>query len=333
MENALWNSVFAVPAGLVDEHLKLCSGPQLKVLLTVLRKNTTAPENIAGFLGLPVADVIDALNYWVRASVLTVSGEPSGSVPERSSPPKTVSEKPAHAQPPPLPVQKEAVPDSGGATQTPGSFRRKLTPRQINELSREDNNIAFLLQESQMILGKPLTPVATDTITALYSYYGMRPEVILMLLQYCVAQNKDNMRYVEKVAAGWIEAGIDTHEKAEREIVNADSRGKLENIIRRLFGIHDRTLITSEREYINSWKDQGLSVELIGIAYERTIEQKGKLSFAYINGILQNWKSKGIASAEQALEEIRRGKKAFSLESADAVGLDEMEQMFRDGDV
>jgi len=326
VENALWNSVFAVPAGLVDKHLKLCGGPELKVLLAVLRNNATAaPENIAGFLGLSVAEVIGALNYWVQAGVLTVSGEAhiaekTQSAPERSAPPQTEPEKPAQ-------------PNSGGYAQTPGSFRRKLTPRQINELSREDGNIAFLLQESQTILGKLLTPVATDTVTALYSYYGMRPEVILMLLQYCVAQNKDNMRYVEKVAAGWIESGIDTHEKAEREIVAAASRGKLENIIRRLFGIHDRALIASEREYINSWKDQGLSVELIGIAYERTIEQKGKLSFAYINGILQNWKAKGIASAEQALEEIRRGKKAFAAESADAAGLDEMEQMFRYGDV
>ena len=32
-----WNSVFAVPASLVDQHIKLASEAQLKVLLYILR--------------------------------------------------------------------------------------------------------------------------------------------------------------------------------------------------------------------------------------------------------------------------------------------------------
>ena len=352
----MWNSVFAVPGALVDEHLKLCGGAALKALLFVLRKNGDAsPEQIAGFLGLPVADVLDALNYWVHLGVLSkIPAEKSCPGQEHApfhkedptSQPRTYELDSFRQNPSPIiredkaaalypqqgqsPLQEDtAIPQP--PTHKPGSFRQKLTPKQINEMSREDGNIVFLLQESQMILGKPITPVATDTITALYSYYGMKPEVILMLLQYCILQGKDNMRYIETVAGGWIEAGIDTHEKAEREIVKAFEREKLENVIRRLFGIHERTLIASERKYISSWKEQGISVELIGLAYERTIEQKGKLSFAYINGILQNWQAKGISSTGQAMEEMR-GKKTPPA-PAKSAATDEMEQIYKYGDI
>ena len=355
VEGALWNSVFAVPGALVDEHLKLCGGAALKALLFVLRKNGDAsPEQISGFLGLPVADVLDALNYWIHLGVL--SKVPAQTFPPEqeqlpaqkanSDPhPRTYQLDNFRQKPSPIsredtatgtydqapPPVREEQPDPRPPAHKPGSHRQRLTPKQINQLGREDGNIAFLLQESQMIMGKPITPVATDAIAALYSYYGMKPEVILMLLGYCISQGKDNMRYIETVAAGWIESGIDTHEKAEREIVKAFEREKLENVIRRLFGIHERALIASERKYINAWKEQGISVELIGLAYERTIEQKGKLSFAYINGILQNWQSKGISSTGQAMEEMR-GKKPPP-PPVKSAGLDKMEQIYKYGDV
>ena len=322
VESALWGSVFAVPGALVDEHLKLCGGAALKVLLLVLRKNGDAtPEYIAKFLGLPVADVLDALGYWVHVGVFSETPASAQELPplEWQKDEDTAKPQPPAQEPPPA--------------HKPGSFRRKLTPSQISELSREDKNVAFLLQEAQMVLGKPITPVITDTLTALYSYYGMSAEVILMLLQYCISQGKDNMRYVETVAAGWIESGINSHEKAEREIVKALEREKLENVIRRLFGIHDRALIASERKYINSWKEQGISVELVGLAYERTVEQKGKLSFAYINGILQNWQSKGITSISQAMEEMRGGKKTPPSTAAKSARLEKMERMYMQGDV
>jgi len=326
IDSTLWDSVFAVPGKLVDEHLKLCGGAALKALLLVVRKNgDVQPEQISDFLGLPVADVLDALNYWIHLGVLTETTAEQPRATEGLHPATNTSHRPQQKP-------KEDIPSAKQPTPEPGSFRRKLAPKQINEMSQKDKNIAFLLQESQTILGKPITPVATDTITGLYSYYGMEPEVILMLLQYCVSQNKDSMRYVETVAAGWIKAGIDTHEKAEQEIVKAFEREKLENIIRRLFGIHDRTLIASERKYVSDWKEQGMSVDLIGLAYERTIEQKGKLSFAYINGILQNWRAKGINSTGQAMEEMR-GKNTSPLQTSNSADLDEMEQIYKYGDI
>jgi len=310
LDSALWRGVFAVPGTIVDEHLKLCDESALKVLLFILRKNgETSPDEITSFLGLGKPAVEQAVGYWVNLGVLQ--------------------------QPAPLPAPPVEEPAAQSAptpaANLPGKTRPKLTTRQINDMSRSDDTIAFLLREAQMIIGKPLTPVATDTIAALYSYYGMNPEVLLMLLQYCTSQKQDNMRYIEKVAASWIEKGIDTSEKAEREILAGAEQASHEAAIRRILGIHDRALISSEREFIAGWKDAGISNELVGLAYERTVEQKGKLSLPYINGILQNWKQKGISTPAQALQEMRTGKK--TPEGTATGSSDEMEQIYKYGDV
>jgi len=319
LESALWRGVFAVPGAIVDEHLKLCDENALKVLLFILRKNgEVLPGDVAGFLGLDEATVEQAVSYWVGLDVL-----------KEPEPPSHPGEKPATQK---ITQAAQTAPSPQPAANLPGRARRKLTTRQINEMSRGDDTIAFLLREAQMIIGKPLTPVATDTIASLYSYYGMNPEVLLMLLQYCIGQKRDNMRYIEKVAAVWIEKGIDSSEKAEREILAGAQQASQETAIRRLLGINDRALISSEREYISAWKEQGIPNELVGLAYERTIEQKGKLSLPYINGILQNWKQKGISTPAQALQEMRAGKK-MPPESADPGSLDEMEHIYKYGDV
>ncbi|MCL2857776.1 MAG: DnaD domain protein [Oscillospiraceae bacterium] len=317
LESALWRGVFAVPGAVVDEHLKLCDETALKVLLLILRRGDEVTlEEISNFLGTDPQAVEQAISYWTKLGILM---EPTPAPPQR----------PNTKAPPPI---VDPAPTTQPTYMLPGKERRKLTTRQINEMSAGDDTIAFLLREAQMIIGKPLTPVATDTVAALYSYYGMNPEVLLMLLQYCVGQKRDNMRYIEKVAASWIEMGIDTHEKAEREILAVAERAGQEAAVRRVLGINDRALISSEREYIAAWSEQGIPSELIGLAYERTIEQKGKLSLPYINGILQNWRAKGISTPAGALQEMRAGKKN-SAEAANPSSLDEMEQIYKYGDV
>jgi len=302
IEPNLWNGVFAVPDKIVDEHLKLCGAAALKALLLILRRGGEAdtPE-IAGVLSLPPADVHDAINYWIHLGVL----RQTGAAQEAAIPVVTLeytSEGPKEgsgliSSPPEKPQEK------------PGASRRRLSSGQIGEMSRSDENIAYLLQEAQGVLGEPLGPVGSETVAALYSYYGMQPDLILMLLGYCVSIGKTSMRYIEKVAAGWIEQGIDSHEKAEGEIIKTQNRNSIERKIQKMMGIADRALIAREQEYIRKWIEQwGMSYDLIMLAYERNVELKGKLSFAYMNGILQNWKEKGAFTPKQALLDIQSGK-------------------------
>ena len=362
IENTLWQNVFAVPGKIVDEHLKLCGGASLKALLFLLRHGGDAgAREVASFLGLPLADAIDAINYWIHLGVVKTMQEDA----DKTAVPMPASREPApEARPHPraglvytlAPAMQALFPGEadkahdivsetvGGSPEEtrapapaakPGIARNRLTTRQINEMSTSDQNVAYLLQEAQSVLGKPLTPVATDTVTALYSYYGMQPDMILVLLQYCLSIGRDNMRYIEKVAATWIETGVDTHEKAEREILLAGQRSTAEYKIRRLLGIHDRALTSGELEHIRKWTEEmRCSPELIGLAFERTVDQKGRLSFAYLGGILKNWHAKGIATKEQALLDMQKGKGQKSPGSAaSSYDIHELEHLVRYGEV
>jgi len=304
----MWSGVFAVPGKIVDEHLKLCGGAALKVLLLILRRGgETDSSKIAAILNLPPADVLDAMNYWLHLGVLCQTGTDWQDAKARGTAAPTAVIEYLKEKPERETAQTETPREE--LSEKPGTSRRRLNSGQIGQMSLNDENIAYLLQEAQGVLGEPLNPVASDTITALYSYYGMQPDLILMLLGYCVSIGKPSMRYIEKVAAGWIEQGIDSHEKAEREILKSQNRNNTERKIQKMMGISDRALVTKEQEYIRVWTEQwALSFDLIMLAFERTIELKGKLSFAYINGILQNWKEKGVGTPKQAMSEIQSGK-------------------------
>ena len=68
-----WNSVFAVPTQVVDQHLKLAGGVHLKVLLWLLRHAGTEVDiaDISKTLGIGTADIKDAMQYWAAAGLIT----------------------------------------------------------------------------------------------------------------------------------------------------------------------------------------------------------------------------------------------------------------------
>jgi DnaD/phage-associated family protein len=340
--NGIWSHIFAVPSAVVDKHIRLCGPLSIKVLLVLLRHDGAMElEDLAALLGQSRADVQDALNYWIHNGILLTAETtaPAKLPPESVAPTPipaqgsasltyTVVEKPEEPAPP-SPTQGRVI--------TLSNARTRLTTQVINEMAEQDPSIGNLLQETQQIMGHTLSPVLTDLVVALYSYYGMKPDMVLMLIQYCVSMGKDSVRYMEKTAVGWLEQGIDSHEKAEAEILRASQKDQIENKIKTAFGIYDRTLITSEKKYIRTWVEEyGMDIPLIQLAYERSIEIKGKLSFAYINGILGNWHQKHIATPAEAMAEISRPKEQRGERTAAAKAsydMDALEEMISHGDL
>jgi DnaD/phage-associated family protein len=329
--NGIWGSVFAVPSAVCDAHIKLAGGLSVKALLLILRHGGKLElKELAAMLGQSVSDVQDAVNYWAENGVLLPAGEqdataeqPLLAYTEEPSPPK-----PQTAAPTPEASPKQRV-------ETVSSHRPRLTTGEINELAAADQNITYLLQEAQSVLGKPLSPVASSTMASLYSYSGMRPDLILMLVQYCASIGKSSMHYIARVADDWLDRGIDSHEKAEAEILRLTKQNQTEGRVKRAFGIHDRNLVTSEKEYIRRWEDEfKLDFALIELAYERAIELTGKLNFPYINGILANWHEKGVKTPAQALQEVRKGPKPTGKPTADSsYDMSELEKMIAGGDL
>ncbi len=236
-----WQSIFAVPSDVVDKHLKLAGGAQLKVLLWVLRHagSPFEAEAVGEALNMHPADVKDAMQYWVETGLLAVSGgtfSPAQTDPGRSSREEAVpAAQPAAPQGSPVSSIAQGENRPTAVTQRasePPKASRPLSRLQkpdslfVAKRAQEDSDIAFLLQEAQVILGKTISNGDSATLLMLHDTDGLPVDVILMLLQYASSIGKGNMRYIEKTGIRWSDEGIDSLELAERKIRQLDQSQK-----------------------------------------------------------------------------------------------------------
>ncbi len=302
-----WGTIFPVPTAVVDQHIKLCGATQLKVLLLVLRSGKPQVDvpDLCKQLNLSTADVHDALNYWVNCGILQQE-EPAQTQGIQADPFAPPAPEPAVSQAPTeRPPISTTVQTPQGQRVTTISSRRHLTQQEIAVLAAQDPKVSVLVQEAQARLGKPLSPTETEALISLYQYGGMDIDLILMVIEYCKSIDKTSMRYVERTAYNWLDSGIDTHERAEAHIKELMERHSQEGQVRAAFGLGSRALTTSEKRYIHRWfHDFGFDIALIRLAYERTVDSTGSLSYPYLNKILANWHEKGITTPEQACAEM-----------------------------
>ena len=69
-----WNSIFAVPASVVDNHIKLATEAQLKVLLYILRNSGTEldDDRISSALHIDPAEVKNAVDFWTERGLIAL---------------------------------------------------------------------------------------------------------------------------------------------------------------------------------------------------------------------------------------------------------------------
>lgn len=305
----IWGSIFPVPCAIADRHLKLCTGRQLKVLLLALREGVSPVDlsSIAKRLSITREEAADCLDYWQAAGVFAVgSGAPAPVPVAEADRPDPAPTRETAKEPAPLREERTVK----GQRITTVHSRAKLTPSQQNRLIREDPEIPQLLGLLQEILSRPLTPYETEGFLYLYSGLRLSASFLLMAVQYSRDQGKDSIRQIEKLVTGWVERGIDSHDRAEEEIKRLARQRENEGKVRELFGIRDRNLSSKEKDCIEHWfTDLGYDTELIGLAYDRTVDNTGKISFPYLNKILNRWHEKGVRTSAQALAEMESGPK------------------------
>ena len=78
----------------------------------------------------------------------------------------------------------------------------------------------------------------------------MSGELLEYLAEYCAGGGHASIRYIEKVALGWYQAGIRTREEAREH--TARFSGDTAAVLK-AFGITGRTAGTAEQEFIRRW--------------------------------------------------------------------------------
>lgn len=192
------------------------------------------------------------------------------------------------------------------------STKPAYSQEEIEAAAGVNKQISAMFYQAERILNKPLTESETELLYSFNDWLGLPVEVITMLLTYAANKGKTTKRYLETVAIDWADKGIDTFETAEAYITELEANDNAEAEVRKILGIYGRGLTSTERKYIKIWvNEMKITTELISLAYDRTVEYTGKLSWSYMDKLLQSWIANGYsteAEVRAADEEYYRTK-------------------------
>ncbi len=155
-----------------------------------------------------------------------------------------------------------------------------------------------LLDGCQALLGHTLNATETTAIVGLVDDLSLDSGYILTLLAYCAEEGKGSVRYMEKTATSLVERGISTLSALDAYITGERERTTAEGVVRRLFGVGSRPFSRAEKEKIARWSLYGYGEDVIGLAYDVTVNATGKASLPYADKILSSWHEKGCMTAE-----------------------------------
>lgn len=174
-----------------------------------------------------------------------------------------------------------------------------------------DNELSSLIEELARLMGKSaLSSGEAKLICSLYTELSLSEEYILTLAAYMLeAKGKLSAKRLADEAERLTRRDIDTAEAldiyfSEREKESGDMWE-----VKRLLGIHSRSLSKKERELIEKWfGEYGYTLEIIGEAYDITVMNTGKLSLPYMDKLMSHWyeaKAKNLNEIRTLIERER----------------------------
>lgn len=314
-----WNSVFAVPDAVVDNYLKIASGVNIKILLYLLR-NSGAPLDdnmISNAVGADTETVSDALVFWEQMGIIRRSD--GGYTPSENSAKATPSVKSANSEK----QESEKISALTAAKKIQLERDPDFLPIEIARTVRGDDKVDYLFKKCEQMKGKPLTHSEQNALLVIFDENGLPVEITILLAEYCNSIGKLTPAYMKSVAKNWIETEINTIEKAEAHVKRLQSNNAISNELRKLLDV-PTAFTDKQKVYIENWTQTlGFSTDMIYEAYQQTMNQIGKMQFAYMDKILNSWSESGFKTPADIVADKERVRKENSDNSSfDADSLD-----------
>lgn len=251
--------------------LREASADDLRVLLVFLERGA---ERIARDAGVSQARADAALDYWREAGILTegIGTETVNDIEEKKRP------------------------------LLPADQLSPMTGEETAEIIRR-RDLSGVLDEAQRTLGRVFNPAEMQIVVGLAEQLELEPGYILTLISWYHNQGKNSLNYVERKAYALVREGIETLAQLEAYISRCEMAASGIGQIRKMFGIGERALSKAEENRFTRWLiDEKISIEVIGIAYDLTVDQTGKASSAYTDKILKKWIKAGVIGSAEEVE-------------------------------
>ena len=179
-------------------------------------------------------------------------------------------------------------------SQTPdkaASSQKEYTLDEIKEF-RKNPDISELFFIIETYLKHTLSSTDTNIVLYWLDELHFSTDLVEYLVEYCITKGHSSLRYMNKVALGWADAGIKTVDQAKDD---AAAHSQIYYSVMKALGITGRNLVDSEVSLINKWVGEyGFDIELVKAACSKTISAIQKPSFEYTDSILANWRKKDV---------------------------------------
>lgn len=212
------------------------------------------------------------------------------------------------------------------AEQSPVEELPQYSRKDVADALAREPDFMGLYHETERLLGRPLSDADLQSLYAIYDGMALPAEVILLLVSYVIRAVRrrtgkpgavPRMSQIKSEASRWKRLGLETAEAADGYIRRQELVNTREWAILSAVGVDKpRTAVADERRFIASWVELEFSDELIALAYERTVFQKGAMNWSYMNRILLNWHQAGFRTPEQ----VKAGDKPAKQNKPKAVG-------------
>ena len=309
----------------IDQYMPKANGEFVKVYLYLLRATGSGAgiatiSEIADHFSNTEADIIRALNYWASEGLLQVqtgadgqiiginlcSLSVSGMQAAQSNIQSAMADNAAQNN-----LQNGVVNNAAQnistanirmqdsvveklksqTTDKPASSQKEYTLDEIKEF-RKNPDISELFFIIETYLKHTLSSTDTNMVLYWLDELHFSTDLVEYLVEYCITKGHSSLRYMNKVALGWADAGIKTVDQAKDD---AAAHSQIYYSVMKALGITGRNLVDSEVSLINKWVGEyGFDIELVKAACSKTISAIQKPSFEYTDSILANWKKKDV---------------------------------------
>lgn len=177
------------------------------------------------------------------------------------------------------------------ATDKAAPSQKEYTLDEIKEF-RKNPDISELFFIIETYLKHTLSSSDTNMVLYWLDELHFSTDLVEYLVEYCITKGHSSLRYMNKVALGWADAGIKTVDQAKDD---AAAHSQIYYSVMKALGITGRNLVDSEVSLINKWVGEyGFDIELVKAACSKTISAIQKPSFEYTDSILTNWRKKDV---------------------------------------
>lgn len=309
----------------IDQYMPKANGEFVKVYLYLLRATGSGAgiatiSEIADHFSNTETDIVRALNYWASEGILQVQTGADGQITGINLCSLAVSGMQAAQSNIQSSVADNATQNnmqsnvdnntaqniSGADSQMQDSVMEKLknqaadkaAPSQkeytLDEIKefRKNPDISELFFIMETYLKHTLSSTDTNIVLYWLDELHFSTDLVEYLVEYCITKGHSSLRYMNKVALGWADAGIKTVDQAKDD---AAAHSQIYYSVMKALGITGRNLVDSEVSLINKWVGEyGFDMELVKAACSKTISAIQKPSFEYTDSILTNWRKKDV---------------------------------------